>query len=42
LGADGTESKEECMNLVETIKGLKKYVQIYKADNERIMRAKEQ
>jgi hypothetical protein len=27
LGVDGTKSKEECMNLVETIKGLQKYVQ---------------
>ena len=26
LGGDGTESKEECLNLVETIKGLQKYV----------------
>jgi hypothetical protein len=30
------------MNLVETIKGLQKYVQSYKVDNERLMRAKEQ
>jgi hypothetical protein len=29
------------MNLVETIKGLQKYVQIYKFDNERLMRDKE-
>jgi predicted RNase H-like nuclease (RuvC/YqgF family) len=42
LGVDGTKSKEECMNLVETIKGLQKDVQSYKADNERLMRAKEQ
>jgi hypothetical protein len=27
--------------LVETIKGLQKYVQIYKVDNERLMKAKE-
>jgi hypothetical protein len=42
LGVDGTKSKEECINLVETIKGLQKYVQIYKVDNERLMKAKEQ
>jgi hypothetical protein len=30
------------MNLVETIKGFPKYVQSYKADNERIMRVKKQ
>jgi hypothetical protein len=29
LGADGTKSKEEHINLVETIKGLQKDVQIY-------------
>jgi hypothetical protein len=28
--------------LVETIKGLQKYVQIYKVDNERLMKAKAQ
>jgi hypothetical protein len=39
LGVDGIESKEECINLVETIKGLQKDVQIYKVDNERIMKA---
>jgi hypothetical protein len=42
LGVDGTKSKEECMNLVETIKVLQKDVQIYKVDNERLMKAKEQ
>jgi hypothetical protein len=36
------EGKEEIMKLVETIKRLKKDVQSYKDDNERIMRAKEQ
>jgi hypothetical protein len=41
LGVDGTKSKE-CINLVETIKGLQKYVQIYKADNERLIKANEQ
>jgi len=41
LGVDGTKFKEECVNLVETIKGLEKYVQNYKADNEILMRAKE-
>ena len=30
------------MNLVETIKGLKKDVQIYKDDNEKLMKSKEQ
>jgi hypothetical protein len=29
------------MKLVETIKGLQKYVQSYKYDNERLMRANE-
>jgi hypothetical protein len=29
------------MNLVETVKVLHKYVQSYKSDNERLMRAKE-
>jgi hypothetical protein len=42
LGADGTKSNEERINLVETIKGLQKYVQIYKIDNERLMKGKEQ
>jgi hypothetical protein len=28
--------------LVETIKGLPKYVQIYKVDNERLMKSKDQ
>jgi hypothetical protein len=42
LGADGTESKEECMNLVETIKVLQKYVQSYKSNNESFVRGKEQ
>jgi hypothetical protein len=48
MGIDSTKSnehkegKEECINLVETIKGLQKYVQSYKADNERLMKAKEQ
>jgi uncharacterized protein YoxC len=41
LGVDGTKSKEECMNLVETIKGLQKDVQRYKVDNERLMKSKE-
>jgi hypothetical protein len=35
------EGKEENMNLVETIKILQKDVQIYKNDNDRIMKAKE-
>jgi hypothetical protein len=35
------EGKEESMNLVETIKSLQRDVQIYKADNERLMKAKE-
>jgi hypothetical protein len=30
------------MNMAETIKNLKKDVQIHKADNERLMKAKEQ
>ena len=30
------------MNLVETIKGMKKYVQIYNVDNESLMKSKEQ
>jgi hypothetical protein len=36
------EGKKEIMNLVETIKNLKKDVQNYKFDNERIMKSKEQ
>jgi predicted RNase H-like nuclease (RuvC/YqgF family) len=36
------EDKEENINLVETIKGLQKYVQSYKSDNERLVKAKEQ
>jgi hypothetical protein len=36
------EGKEESMNLVETIKIMQKDVQIYKVDNERLMRVKEQ
>jgi hypothetical protein len=35
------EGKKESMNLVETIKILQKDVQIYKANNERLMKAKE-
>jgi predicted RNase H-like nuclease (RuvC/YqgF family) len=42
LGADGTKSKEECINLIETIKGLQKDVQSYTTDNERLMKANEQ
>jgi hypothetical protein len=42
LGANGTKSKEECMNLIETIKGLQKYVQSYKVGNGRLMKSKEQ
>jgi hypothetical protein len=47
LGIEGTnsnghgEERDENMNMVETIKNLKKDVQSHKADNERIMRAKE-
>jgi hypothetical protein len=41
LGVDGIESKEERMNLVETIKGFQKGVWSYTADNQRLMRAKE-
>jgi hypothetical protein len=40
LGDDGTKSKGECMNLVENVKLLQKYVQSYKADNESLMRSK--
>ena len=32
--------KDENMNMAETIKNLQKDVQIHKADNERLMRAK--
>jgi hypothetical protein len=42
LGVDGTKSKEEHIKLVETIKGLQKYVQSHKVDNESLMKAKEQ
>jgi hypothetical protein len=35
------EGKEESMNLVDTIKRLKGYVQIYKDDNGRLMKVKE-
>jgi hypothetical protein len=48
LGIEGTnsnghgEGRDENMNMVETIKNFQKYVQIYKDDNERLMRAKEQ
>jgi hypothetical protein len=42
LGVDGIESKEEGINLVVTIKGMQKDVQIYKVDNERLMKSKEQ
>jgi hypothetical protein len=38
---DHRVGKEECINLVETIKGLQKDVQSYKVDNERFMKAKE-
>jgi hypothetical protein len=47
MGIEGTnsnrhgEGKDENMNMVETIKNLQKDVQSHKADNERIMRAKE-
>jgi hypothetical protein len=34
------EGKEESMTLVETIKGLQKYVQIYKYNNESLMKSK--
>jgi len=42
LGVDGIESKEERIKLVETIKGLQKYFQSYKVNNERLMKSKEQ
>jgi hypothetical protein len=35
------EERNEDMNMVETIKNLQKDVQIHKADNERLMKAKE-
>ena len=47
LGIEGTtsnghgEGRDENMNMEETIKILQKDVQIHKANNERIMRAKE-
>jgi hypothetical protein len=41
LGVDGKESKEEHINLVETIKGLQKDVQRYTTNHERLMKAKE-
>jgi uncharacterized protein (UPF0264 family) len=41
LGVYGTKSKEECINLVETIKGLQKNVKSYKDDNERLTKVKE-
>jgi hypothetical protein len=47
LGIEGTnsnghrEERNENMNMAETIKNLQKNVQIHKADNERLMRAKE-
>jgi hypothetical protein len=47
LGIEGTKSnghgeeRNENMNMAETIKNLQKDVQIHKADNERLMRAKE-
>jgi hypothetical protein len=48
LGIEGTnsnghgEGRDENMNMVETIRNLQKDVQSHKADNERLMRAKEQ
>ena len=48
MGNEGTnsnrhgEGKEERMKLVETIKIFQKDVQSYKAENERLMKAKEQ
>jgi hypothetical protein len=44
MGNEGTKSnghgkgKEERMNLVETIKNMKKYVHSYKSNNERLMK----
>jgi hypothetical protein len=40
MGIHSTKSKEERINLVETIKGLQKYVQSYKVDIEMLMKAK--
>jgi hypothetical protein len=42
LGVDGTKSKKERMNWIETVKVLQKDVQSYKDGNERLMRAKAQ
>jgi hypothetical protein len=48
MGIEGTnsnghgEGRDENMNMVETIKNLQKDIQIHKADNKRIMRAKDQ
>jgi hypothetical protein len=48
LGMEGTnsnghgEERNEHMNMAETIKNLQKDVQSHKADNERLMKAKEQ
>jgi len=36
------EGKKESLNLVETIKNFQKDVQSHKADNERLMKTKEQ
>jgi hypothetical protein len=36
------EERNENMNMAETIKNLQKDVQIHKADNERLMKSKEQ
>jgi 50S ribosomal subunit-associated GTPase HflX len=47
LGMEGTKSngngeeKDDNMNMVETIRNLKKYVKSHKYDNERLMKAKE-
>jgi len=47
LGVEGTKSnghgegKDDNMNMVETIRNLQKDVQSHKADNERLMKAKE-
>jgi hypothetical protein len=42
LGAEGTKSNEEPMNLVETVKVLPKDVHSCNVDNERLMRVKAQ
>jgi hypothetical protein len=48
LGVEGTnsnghgEERNEDMNMVETIKNLQKDVQSHKANNERLMKSKEQ